>query len=44
MTAHEAIQELLKIQQYCTPRSLAPVGYAIPAIQEKEAGEKAEKK
>ncbi|MEQ2443701.1 hypothetical protein [Pseudoflavonifractor intestinihominis] len=43
MTAHEAIQELLKIQQYCTPRSLAAVDYAIRAIQEKEAREKAEK-
>ena len=44
MTAHEAIQELLQIKQYCTPRSLAAVDYAIRAIQEKEEREKAEKK
>ena len=31
MTAQEAIQELLKIRQYCTPRSLATVDYAIVA-------------
>ena len=44
MTAQEAIQELLKIQQYCTPRSLAAVDYAIRAIQKKEGGKKEEKK
>ena len=44
MTAQEAIQELLKIQQYCPPRSLAAVDYAIRANQEKQEREKEEKK
>lgn len=44
MTAQEAIQELLNIQQYCTPRSLAALDYAIRAVQEKEEREKQEKK
>ena len=44
MTAQEAIQELLKIQQYCTPRSLAAVDHATRAIEEKREGKKEEKK